>query len=276
MKLPKFTFPIKVNQKLTSVFLKIEKRIRFVISTLVLVFLVLFSTFFQFDAAWFFIPIFVTTSYFLTWFSIVEGIEKSEWLTLFILPVLFTVGFYLFYFLFPVRWLTRVPFIALYGISIYAILLTSNIFNVGVEKSLQLYRAAFSVNYFYQTLIVFLVVNIIFFIREMFLINGLIAGIVVFPLSLQLYWSVKLDSFIDRALLRYSFFVSLIMAQIVMVASFVPLRPTIAALFATVSYYSLTGLITAHLDNRLFKNTVREYVFVWAFVLVIVALTLNW
>ncbi len=264
------------KQKIINALLKVEKRLRFVISTLILVFLVIFSTFFQFNVALVFIPVLILASYFLTYFSIIEEIEKSEWLTLFMLPVIFTVSFYLFYFLFPVRWLTRVPFIVLYGISIYAILLTSNIFNVGVEKSLQLYRAAFSVNYFYQTVIIFLVSNIIFFIRETFFLNGVVAGIVAFPLSLQLYWSVKLNQTIDRDLLRYSFFTSLIIAQIVMISSFVPLRPTIAALFVTVSYYSLTGLVTAHLDNRLFKNTIREYVFVWAFVFVIVLLTLDW
>ncbi len=272
-KLPKIPFP---KQKLINSFLKIEKRIRFVISTLILVFLVLFSTFFQFNAAWFFIPVFALAVYGLTYFSIIEEIEKSEWLTLFILPVLFTVGFYLFYFLFPIRWLTRVPFIVLYGVSIYAIMLTSNIFNVGVEKSLQLYRAAFSVNYFYQTLMVFLISNIIFFLRQTFFLGGFTAGIVIFPLALQLYWSVKLNPTLDRDLVRYSLFTSLIMTEVAILASFVPLRPTIAALFVTVTYYSLTGLITAFLDNRLFKNTIREYVFVWAFVFIIVLLTLNW
>lgn len=274
MKLPKIPFINK--QKITSIFLRIEKRLRFVISTLVLVFLVLFSTFFQFNAALVFVPIIILASYFLTYFAIIEEIEKSEWFTLFVIPVVFTVSFYLFYFLFPVRWLTRVPFIVLYGISTYAILLTSNIFNVGVEKSLQLYRAAFSVNYFYQTVIIFLVSNIIFFVRGMFLLNGVVAGIITFPLSLQLYWSIKLNQTIDRDLLRYSLFTALIIAQIVIISSFVPLRPTIAALFTTVSYYSLSGLVTAFLDNRLFKNTIREYVFVFGFVLIIALLTLDW
>ena len=275
MKIPKIKIPFP-KQKIINAFLKIEKRLRFVISTLILVFLVLFSTFFQFNAALVFIPVLILASYFLTYFAIIEELEKSEWITLFMLPVIFTVSFYLFYFLFPVRWLTRVPFIALYGISIYAILLTSNIFNVGVEKSLQLYRAAFSVNYFYQTVIVFLVSNIIFFIRETFFLNGVVAGIVAFPLSLQLYWSVKLNQTIDRDLLRYSFFTALIIAQIVMISSFVSLRPTIAALFATVSYYSISGLVAAFLDNRLFNTSIREYVFVWVFVFVIVLLTLDW
>ena len=66
---------------------------------------------------------------------------------LFLLPILLSVAMYLFYFLFPVRWLTRIPFVLVYGISMYAVLLSSNIFNVGVEKNLQLFLA-FSLSHF--------------------------------------------------------------------------------------------------------------------------------
>lgn len=262
--------------KLVSFFLKIEKRVRFVISTLILTFLMLFSTFFFFENAWFFIPLFVLICYGLTYFSTIEEIEKSEWLTLFLTPVFFTVSFYLFYFLFPVRWLTRIPFIVLYGVSVYAILLTSNIFNVGVEKSLQLYRAAFSVNYFYHTVIVFLISNILFSFKENFLINGLTTGIVMFPLSLQLLWTVKLNLNIEKDLVMHALFISLVLAQVAVLISFLPLQTTVLALILAVTYYSLGGLTNAHLDSRLFKQTVREYVFVLGFVLIIALLTLSW
>ena len=158
----------------------IEKRVRFVISTFCMISLMLFSTFFLFDKVWLFIPFLIAAAYFFTFFSILEGIEKIEWLTLFLMPVLCTVAAYLFYFLFPVRWITRIPFIMIYGFSIYAILLTSNIFNVGVDRSLQLYRAAFSVNYFYQTLISFLIFNAIFSFKQNFIVNGLLAGLILY------------------------------------------------------------------------------------------------
>ncbi len=268
-----FGFLIKETN---SFFLKIEKRVRFVISALVLSLLLLVSTFFFFDKAIFFIPLFILVAYFLTYFSVLEGIDKSEWIMLFLIPVIFSVAFYLFYFLFPVRWLTRLPFIFIYAVAIYAILLTSNIFNVGVEKSLQLFRAAFSVNYFFQTIIIFLIANILFSARENFLINSALIGASVFPISFQLYWSIKLNLELERDLFLYAFFTAFVLAQIALVLSFMPFKPSIMALVVTASYYSISGLATAFIDTRLFKQTVREYLIVLGIVVALALLTINW
>lgn len=263
-------------KKIDSFSIKIEKRVRFVISALIMSSLLLISTFFFFDKAIIFIPIFIIVAYFLTYFSILEGVDRSEWIMLFLIPVIFSVAFYLFYFLFPVRWLTRLPFIAIYAVGIYATLLTSNIFNVGVEKSLQLYRAAFSVNYFFQTIIVFLIANILFSARQNFFINALLIGASVFPLSFQLYWTIKLNLELERDFFLYAFFTAVVMAQIALVISFVPFVPSILALIITASYYSVSGLVTAFIDGRLFKQTVREYLIVLGVVAAIALLTINW
>lgn len=265
-----------LRRKADAIFIKIERRLRFVIGALASGALLLFSTFFFFDKAVFFIPLFILVTYFLVYFAVLEGVDKSEWLMLFLTPVIFSVAFYLFYFLFPVRWLTRLPFIAIYTVLIYAILLTSNIFNVGVEKSLQLYRAAFSVNYFFHAIIVFLIANILFAVRLNFLLNALVIGASVFPLALQLYWTIKLNLELERDLFLYAGFTATVLAQIALVLSFVPFRPAIMALVVTASYYSVGGLVTALIDTRLFKQTIREYLIVLGVVTVIAFLTLNW
>ena len=138
---------------LTNKVKKFDKRIRVVVGTLFMSGIMLIATFYFFDKAWIFIPIFLLVTYVVTWLTISEGIRKVEWIMLFVIPLFFTISLYFFYFLFPVRWLTRFPFIILYGVSLYAILLIVNIFNVGVKTNLQLYRAAFSVNYFFQVLL---------------------------------------------------------------------------------------------------------------------------
>ncbi len=264
-----------LNNRITKVFLGINKRIRFVISSVIMTGLMLFSTFFFFDYAPVFIALFVIAGYLLTYFSILEGIEKIEWLMLFLMPVLFAVSFYVFYFLFPVRWLTRVPFILVFGFCMYALLLTSNIFNVGVEKSLQLYRAAFSVNYFLQTLLVFLLMNVIFSFRIIFFANGVAVFLATFPLALQLLWSVKPKITYDRSIGRYAFLISFILMEVAMILSFIPLKTYIFALYLTAIYYSLSGLIYHYLDEKLFKQTIREYIIVLVFVTAIVLFTLQ-
>lgn len=255
--------------------LKIEKRVRFVISTVALSFLMFCATFFFFDKAMIFISLLIICGYFFTYFAIIEGIEEIEWLSLFFMPIILSLAFYFFYFLFPVRWLTRIPFILIYGISIYANLLTSNIFNVRVEKSLQLYRAAFSINFFFQTLVVFLLFNSVFSFHFGFLVNVIIAGLIIFVLSLQLYWTVKMPPFFDREIYLYALLTALVLGQLTLLFSFIAVTGTILALFLTSAYYSVSGLIYSYMDQRLFRETIREYLFVLGFVFLIMVLSIR-
>ena len=253
---------------------KIQKRIRFVISSVTLTILLLVSTFFSFDLVWIFFPVFILLSYFFTYFSLLEDIEKVEWITLFIMPVIFTVVCYSFYFLFPVRWLTRVPYLFIYSVSMYALFLTSNIFNVGVEKSLRLYKAAFSVNYLFQTFLIFLASNIIFSLREYFIVNAIGVGIVSFALAAQLFWTIKLDFAFSTEVRNHAMFVGLLMGETALVLSFMPLQGSVLALILASTYYSVGGLPSAHLDHRLFWPTLREYLEVLIFVWIVAGLTL--
>ncbi len=256
--------------------IKIDKRLRLVISVLVLGLLMLFSTFFGFDKVFFFIPLFIVTTYLLSYFSLLEEIKQFGWFGLFLMPELVTLFFYLFFFLFPGRWLTRLPFIFIYEISIYAVLLCANIFNVGVEKNLQLYRAAFSINFFYHAVVSFLFYNVLFSFKYNFLINMIGAGISTFLLSLQLFWSIRLNKRLEKEVLVYSVFMAIYIAEISLLVSFIPMKVPVYSLFITACYYSVTGMISHHIDQKLFKETVREYVSVLIFVLIITLLSLNW
>lgn len=255
---------------------KIDKRIRLVISTIIMTFLMLLSTFFLFDYAYIFIPLLIVSSYTLTFFCILEDIEQIGWFGFFFMPVATTVSLYLVYFLFPGRWLTRLPFIISYGISIYAAFLTSNIFNIGVEKSLQLYRAAFSVNYFFQALIAFLSINFLFALQQNPIVNMLGVGVLTFLLSFHLLWSIRLKKYIEVEVVKYAVMIALILSQIALITSLIPLKQTISSLFLATCYYSLVGLSYHHLDLRLFKETIREYIFVLIFVTVITLLSISW
>jgi len=254
----------------------IEKRIRFVISTLGLSLVLLISTFFFFDRAVFFIPLLIVGSYAATFFALYEGIEKIEWYMLFLMPVLLSIAMYLFYFLFPVRWLTRIPFIFVYAISTYAVLLSSNIFNVGVEKNLQLYRAGFSVNYLIQTMVFFLISNVLASFHWGFLANAFIFGILALAMSLQLYWSIRLDLHLRKEVLHHAWLTALLIGEVCLFLSFIPIQESIFALVVAVFYYCLAGLTHLHLDDRLFTHSIREYITIIIVILAILFLSISW
>src|SRR3989338_3024211 len=59
-----------------------------------------------------------------------------KYFLLLLLPAYFVAGASLFYFLLPVRWLTRVPFALAFAISVYLLMLTSNIYNVAAIRTI--------------------------------------------------------------------------------------------------------------------------------------------
>ena len=208
--------PIKkgnINNLLISILGRIEKRRRFIIATSLATLLLLVSTFFSLEEAAFFLAILIIATYIMTFFAILEGISRHEWLLLFLPPVYFTVALSLFYFFLPQRWLTRLPFVVFYAISIYALMLSQNIFNVGVTKSLQLFRAASSVNFLYLTLSSFLSYSLIFSFRLDFALNFLFVILATFPLALHLLWAINPNDRLDPLVRRYAIVVSLIISE---------------------------------------------------------------
>lgn len=255
----------------------VPKRIRVVVCTTVMTLSLLLSTFFPFsDTWWFFIPILGVIAYITTYIAVFEGIDGVEWYMLFVMPITLTIALYLFYSLLPVRWLTRLPFLVLYALTYYGVLLTSNIINIGVEKSLQLYRAAFSVNFLLQVFIMFLLSQVLLSFKLNFLLNFIFIFLSSVILSLQLFWSLRPDASFKRKLLIYSNSIAFLLAESAILLSFIPFKTNVQALILTAGYYSLNGIIYHYLDSRLFKNTVREYAFVAIFVFFIAILTLNW
>ncbi len=266
----------ELSKRFQKKVVRIDKRVRFVVSALLLGALMLFSTFFYFDKWYIFLPLLIILTYLVTYFSLAEGIEKLGWFGLFVMPIAVSASFYLVYFLFPGRWLTRIPFIIFYEISIYAMIVCSNIFNVGVEKNLGLYRAAFSINFLYQAIVSFLIFNLVFALKANFIINGAISGVIGIILGLNLFWTIRLKRHLEAEVKNYSILLGLVMFELALLASFLPLATPVYALFLTGGYYSLAGLIYNHMDEKLFIETIREYVVVFSFVLLITYLSLSW
>ncbi|OGK16263.1 hypothetical protein A2690_02655 [Candidatus Roizmanbacteria bacterium RIFCSPHIGHO2_01_FULL_39_12b] len=267
---------VSIYQILVDKLSVIRKRRRFIISSASLTLIITFATFLGFQNLPVSLPILIIAVYLATFFAILEGITDKEWLMLFIHPVGFTIAFYLFYFFLPGRWLTRLPFAVLYSISIYAILLSQNIFNVGVEKSLQLFRAASSVNFLYLTITLFMSLSLLFSFHLNFITNGFVTFLVCLPAILHFLWSVDPCEYVSREIIKNAFFVATILGETAVIFSFVPLNPAMFALLVTALFYCLSGLLQAYMQGRLFKTVMREYVFVFLFIVTILLLSLQW
>ncbi len=257
-------------------FMKIGKRQRFILATFLLAIYYMCATFFSIERAFIIIPILALGVYVLTYGALLEGIHKHERIMLFIPTIYFSIVLYLFYFFVPQRWLTRLPFITIYIVSTYALLLCQNIFNVGVSKSIQLFRAAFSVNYLFLTICSFLAYSLIASLRLHSVYNGLLIVLVSFPLVVHMLWSVDPTDIVEAERVRNSALISLVLGEVGLILSFMPVNQSIFALTLTSLFYALTGIIQLHMQDVLFKERVREYVFVLGSAIVVLFLTLAW
>src|SRR4030067_3874746 len=79
--------------------------------------------------------------------SLKEGLGRNSTLLVLFLPALFTLGVGLFWFLLPATIFARLPVFLMYGIGIYSMCLTANIFTVSAIRTIALARAAKGVGF---------------------------------------------------------------------------------------------------------------------------------
>ena len=204
-----------------------------------------------------------------------ENLKGTKWVVLLILPPLFSVAVALFYFLLPVRWLTRLPSASLFALGMYALLLTGNIYNVATERSIGLLRVAQSVGLLLTLTTYFLLVETILSFHLSAFLNFILILIFSFPLALQSLWSIRLGEEIKKETL-YSLVISLCLAELAFVFSFWPVKLTIEALFLTTVFYVLVGASQQYLLKRLFKKTITEFLTVFFTVFLLLLLTTTW
>lgn len=254
----------------------LDKRQRFAIQTIVLTTGILFTGFIVTEYRLVLVLLLAFSSYLLTVWALREDIRGSEWILLFLLPVGFTISVSLFYFLLPQRMVVRVTVAAVFAVGTYAILLAENIYNVSVQRSIQLLRAAQSVGFLLTLVVVFLSTNIVYSLRLPFFFNGIIVGLVCLVLSMQSFWTVKLPQQLDKSILIYSLVVAVVTCELALVLSFWPTLPAVYSLLLTSGYYCIVGLVQQYLAQRLFGNMVREYVAVFIFILILTVLATRW
>lgn len=219
---------------------------------------------------------FSITTYLLTAFGLREDLAGIEWLTLLTLPTLFTAAVLLFYFLLPIRWLTRLPVAALYAVGMYALLLTENIFNVAAERSIALLRAAHSVGFLLTLVTYFLLISTIFSFRLAVGWTVFFVGAMSLPLIVQALWSVELTERVSGAVGRIAGALTIVLMELVWVFEFWPVTSTLIALFLTTCVYCSVGMAQQYIEEKFYKKTAIEFTSVAIIVFVILLMATHW
>lgn len=194
---------------------------------------------------------------------------------LFILPFFYSLAFGLFYFLVPARFLTRLFMTVLYGVGLYALFLSENIFAVGSARTIALVASAKTVSFLMTILSYFFLSNVVFSLELSALSKAMLVFLYTFFLMVQSFWSHILEKlsrlhFIWIAILSLCFFEMAIMLW------FWPSDPTFTAIFLTGMFYMFVGLSHVWLERRLFRSILWEYIWVAVIVFAILFLFTSW
>lgn len=254
----------------------LNKRQKIIISTVILTIGLLSTQLVDFNLRFKFIGGLAALSYILSVWSLWEGLNLTKAIVLMVLPTFFTVALSSFYFLLPVRWLTRLPVAVGFGLMFYLLLLAQNVFNVASLRTIPLYRAASTASFLFTLLSAFFLFNVIYAFNLLFIWNGVAVFLVSLPLTIQVLWSLNMEDKVSTAILVQSFVLSLVLGELALGFSFWPTATTIWPLILSSSMYVLLGLTTQVLRGRVNRRVVWEYLGLGATVLIIGFLTTSW
>jgi hypothetical protein len=208
--------------------------------------------------------------------SLFEGLGRNMTLLTLVLPTIFTLGVGTFWFLLPANVFARIPIIIFYGIGIYVLCLTMNIFTVSASRTIALLRAARGVGFVLSLITSFLVFDAILSLRSQIYYLLPLVLTVSFPLFLQGFWSVTLEREFSKDILIMSIISTLIVVETAAVLFFWPVTVVVGSLFLTVTSYILLGLGQSKIEGRLFSATIREHLVVGALVLIAMFFSTHW
>lgn len=256
--------------------LNLNKRHKIIISSVILTIGLLSTQLVDFNLRFWFLGGLAVLAYILSLWSLWEGLNLTKATVLMVLPTFFTVAVASFYFLLPVRWLTRLPVAFLFGLTFYLLLLAQNVFNVASLRTIPLYRAASTASFLFTLLSAFFIYAVIFALHLMFFWNGLTVLLVSFPLIFQVLWTITMEDKISTALVIQSFILSLILGEVALGFSFWPNVAIIWSLSLSSAMYVLLGLTTQVLKGRVNRRVVWEYLAIGMAMFLVSFFTSSW
>lgn len=208
-------------------------------------------------------------SYFLSVWALFDDLQRHEWLTVVPFPSVYAVTVALFYFLLPDSLISRISILSVFGVGVYALLLTANIFSVAKGRTIQLLYAAHAVSLFFSLFTSLLFTNAIFSLNLPFYVNGIGLGLFHLVLLIMSLWSVRLEQGVGKEIIWYSALIAIILGEVALVLSFLPMPIWHISLFIMAVMYLGLSTVQSLLRGRLFRNTMNEFTLVAVFVAVL-------
>lgn len=211
-------------------------------------------------------------------FSLWEGLGINSTLLTLILPPLYTLGVGIFWFLLPSSIFARLPIVILFGLGIYSLCLTANIFTVSAIRTIALVRAARGVGFVLTLATAFLLYDAIISIRANILVTAIGIALVSLFLFLQGLWTSSLEKkdLATNQIFLYSIIFAWGITQVAVLLYFWPTTVVVGSLFLTIGVYILLGLGQAKLEGRFFKQTVQEYLTIGLVVFLTMVFATHW
>ncbi len=243
-----------------------RRREKFVIASILLSLGLLGVQVTALEFRYFAVAFFTCVSYLVSAWALRDDLQKHEWLTIVPFPALYAMAVSLFYFLLPPSFMSRALLLGLFGVGMYALYLTTNIYSVAKGRTIQLVHAAQAIALIITLVTSLFFSNTIFSLRLPFYLTALLVGLAHFPLVFINLWSVNLENKISEATRDLSLMLTAILVQLAFVLCFVPLTVWYSALFVMSFLYIGLGILQAALRGRLFSRTLTEYSVVALFI----------
>jgi len=253
-----------------------RRREKFVLAAILLSLGLLSVQYVSLDWRYPFLILFAVFTYLVSAWALSDDLQKIEWFTILPMPTLYAGAVGAFYFLLPDGWLSRFFNLGLFGVGMYALFLTANIYSVAKGRTIQLLRAAHTIGLLFTLLTSLLFLNTLFSHRLPFYLNGLLVGVLHFPLIFLFLWSVRLEHKIDLKIVQIALIFTLFMMELGVIFSFFPMTVWHTSLFLMTFLYIVLGILQAYLQDRSFQSTLVEYAGVGVFLTILFFVLLPW
>ena len=236
-----------------------RRREKFVLASILLSLGLLATLYVPFEWRYLSIAILALLSFVISAWALSDDLQVHEWLVIVPFPAMYSAAVSLFYFLLPEVVWSRLVVLGIFGVGMYALFLTSNIFSVAKGRTIQLLYAAHAVSLFFTMITSLLLSNAIFSLKLPFYGNALLIFVAHFPLVMMALWSVELKERVESNVWIFSLIFAIVLAEFSVLFSFLPMQIWNMSLFVMSLLYVGLSVLQNYLRGRLFKSTVQEY-----------------